>query len=100
MNLSYEGAEPPPADWPELRVEYTDELPAKYSASFTMPLAYTWGDLIRGICWIFPKVAQDWPAVDAHERMHCKGWSHPGDDRGVADKERAMREYRAWKQAQ
>jgi plasmid maintenance system antidote protein VapI/uncharacterized protein YceK len=75
----------PPRDWPELaifehRVDAATmhERCAKYVGFLMIPLACAEVNFVARRCDIW-LTEHPWPAVVEHERLHCRGYDHPGD---------------------
>lgn len=67
----------PPKEWPPL------EVTEHFDASDKMPLAslgYAWIDLDNGTCDIYYAAQHPFQWVQKHEKAHCQGYEHDGDD--------------------
>ncbi len=68
----------PPADWPELRVVIHQKGFMGKAECNGMIGGCSVPDFCLRRCNIYLQV--DLPFVEAHERAHCAGYDHPGDD--------------------
>lgn len=80
-----------PAGWPELKVTEnvvgTADMVSKCYATLSLPMkllggipmACAWVDLCAGTCSIYVTAWSPEGVLD-HERLHCKGHDHLGDD--------------------
>ena len=89
----------PVAGWPELKVveHYVDDGDmrrrcSRYVAFGMAPNACAEFDFARGECHVwYSEEYPPLPGVIRHERLHCQGYEHPGEDTLA----RALARYRA-----
>jgi hypothetical protein len=66
----------PPADWPELRIVIHRHMNEQRCSGLIM--GCTVPDFCERRCNVYLTSSSPW--VEAHERSHCAGYDHPGDD--------------------
>lgn len=94
---------PPPADWPQLKIEehYADEATVKKMCALDkyaiiLGCAHPEFDLGKCVIW-YENGAGDW--VKKHEHAHCRGYDHPGSTTMRDAWERykdGLKEYENW----